>query len=164
MRQLLAPIVRHTIHTLWHSSRGSWRIERSLGGLSKRSHTTIAASNEESVTVVFIDQNDKQIEVTVPIGTTILEAAHKNHVELEGACDGCMACSTCHVILDEDIYEALPEPEEEELDMLDLAPCLTNTSRLGCQIKLNASHQGMKIYLPKLTRNFYVDGHVPMPH
>ncbi|KAK1441767.1 beta-grasp domain containing protein [Babesia gibsoni] len=116
------------------------------------------------VTLVFVDHDDQDIEVTVPVGTTVLEAAHQNNVELEGACDGCMACSTCHVIFDEDVYNRLPEPAEEELDMLDLAPCLTNTSRLGCQIKLDKSHQGIRIQLPKLTRNFYVDGHVPQPH
>ncbi|GFE55390.1 adrenodoxin-type ferredoxin [Babesia ovis] len=126
--------------------------------------TNIAKQDTGSVTFLFVNQEDREIEVTVPIGTTILEAAHKYNVELEGACDGCMACSTCHVIFDEEVYDALPEPEEEELDMLDLAPCLTNTSRLGCQIKLDESHQGIKVRLPKITRNFYVDGHVPAPH
>ncbi|KAK2197155.1 bifunctional 2Fe-2S ferredoxin-type iron-sulfur binding domain/Adrenodoxin/2Fe-2S ferredoxin-like superfamily/Beta-grasp domain superfamily [Babesia duncani] len=116
------------------------------------------------VSFTFINTCDKEIKVTVPIGTSILEAAHMNEVELEGACDGCMACSTCHVIFDEAVFETLPEPEDEELDMLDLAPALTPTSRLGCQIKLDKSHQGIVVRLPKITRNFYVDGHVPLPH
>ncbi|EDO05743.2 2Fe-2S iron-sulfur cluster binding domain family protein [Babesia bovis T2Bo] len=126
--------------------------------------TNIAKQNGDSVTFVFINADDCEIEATVPVGTTILEAAHQYNVELEGACDGCMACSTCHVIFDQETYDALPEPEEEELDMLDLAPCLTNTSRLGCQIKLCPSHEGIRVRLPKITRNFYVDGHVPAPH
>ena len=62
---------------------------------------------------------------------------------LVGACDGSLACSTCHVILEQSHYDALPPPEEEEEDMLDLAFGLTDTSRLGCQIKIDASMKGM---------------------
>ncbi len=83
---------------------------------------------------------------------------------LLGACGGVCACSTCHVILEPDIFNSLPEPSEEEEDMLDLAFGLTGTSRLGCQIKLEKRHDGMKVQLPAATRNFYVDGHVPQPH
>ena len=53
-------------------------------------------------------------------------------MDLEGACEASLACSTCHVILEEGIYEGLPEAEEEEEDLLDLAYGLTYTSRLGC--------------------------------
>ena len=81
-----------------------------------------------------------------------------------GACGGVCACSTCHVILEGKVYNNLPEPSEEEEDMLDLAFGLTSTSRLGCQIILDKSHEGMTIQLPSATRNFYVDGHVPKPH
>ena len=66
------------------------------------------------------------------IGESILEVAHNNQVELEGACESSLACSTCHVILDNSIYDSLPEAVEEEEDMLDLAYGLTHTSRLGC--------------------------------
>ena len=58
----------------------------------------------------------------------------------------------------------LPEAEDKEEDMLDLAWGLTSTSRLGCQIELTEEMEGMVVQLPKATRNFYVDGHVPEPH
>lgn len=164
MRHLLAPLFMNRLYRRWNIRSSVCNVMRQNPVRTRRFHTTIASDDAETVTLVFVDHDDQDIEVTVPVGTTVLEAAHQNNVELEGACDGCMACSTCHVIFDEDVYNRLPEPAEEELDMLDLAPCLTNTSRLGCQIKLDKSHQGIRIQLPKLTRNFYVDGHVPQPH
>jgi len=61
------------------------------------------------------------------------------------------------VVLEEPIYEKLPEPEEEEEDLLDLAYGLTLTSRLGCQVKVTRGMEGMTVKLPSATRNFYVD-------
>ena len=68
-----------------------------------------------------------------------------------------MACSTCHVVLEERIYDSLEPAVEEEEDLLDLAYGLTLTSRLGCQIKVNKDMEGMTVRLPSATRNFYVD-------
>lgn len=65
-----------------------------------------------------------------------------------GACDGSLACSTCHVVLSQEVYDALPPPDEEELDMLDLAFELTDTSRLGCQIQLDKSLEGIRVTVP----------------
>ncbi|UVC49369.1 adrenodoxin-like ferredoxin [Theileria orientalis] len=131
-------------------------------------NTLIKAGNRNFTTNNLINisfiQYDEEINVSVPVGISILEAAHRNNIEIEGACDGCMACSTCHVILDENVYNALPEPAEAEMDMLDLAPCLTPTSRLGCQVILNENHDGIRIKLPRMTRNFYVDGYTPSHH
>ncbi|RDX45580.1 ferredoxin, partial [Lentinus brumalis] len=69
-------------------------------------------------------------------GDDILSIAHEHDIDLEGACEGSVACSTCHVILDPESYEKLPEPEDDENDMLDMAFGLTDTSRLGCQVHL----------------------------
>ncbi|XP_014662988.1 PREDICTED: adrenodoxin-like protein, mitochondrial isoform X2 [Priapulus caudatus] len=85
-------------------------------------------------------------------------------VELEGACEASLACSTCHVYIPYELLERLPEPKEAEEDMLDMAPALKDNSRLGCQIILNKDLDGMELTLPPMTRNFYVDGHVPEPH
>lgn len=74
----------------------------------------------------------EKVEVLARPGETLLEVAHNNHIELEGACEQSLACSTCHVILEESIYDNLPTPVEEEEDLLDLAYGLTLTSRLGC--------------------------------
>ena len=90
-------------------------------------------------------------------GESLLEVAHNNGIDLEGACEASLACSTCHVILDEPVYEALEEPCEEEEDLLDLAYGLTHTSRLGCQIFVTREMKEMNVRLPSATRNFYVD-------
>ncbi|XP_042784327.1 ferredoxin-2, mitochondrial isoform X2 [Panthera tigris] len=81
-----------------------------------------------------------------------------------GACEASLACSTCHVYVSEDHLDLLPPPDEREDDMLDMAPLLQENSRLGCQIVLTPELEGAEFTLPKITRNFYVDGHVPKPH
>ncbi|CDJ57640.1 ferredoxin, putative [Eimeria maxima] len=113
---------------------------------------------------VFVEEDGKETPVKVPEGCTVLEAAHSNNVPIEGACEGQCSCSTCHVILSDELFAALKTPTEEEEDMLDLAACLTDTSRLGCQIRVNSSFNGEKIRLPPMTRNFFVDGYKPSPH
>lgn len=90
-------------------------------------------------------------------GESLLDVAHNNGIELEGACESSLACSTCHVILESKIYDSLPEPVEEEEDLLDLAYGLTHTSRLGCQVKVTRAMENMTVKLPSATRNFYVD-------
>ncbi|KAJ8039874.1 Adrenodoxin-like protein, mitochondrial [Holothuria leucospilota] len=121
-------------------------------------------SEDEVVNVVFIDRDDVRHEVRGKVGDNVMYLAHRHEIDIEGACEASLACCTCHVILPEEYYEKLPEPEEEEEDMLDLAPFLTATSRLSCQIILTKDLEGMVISLPQATRNFYVDGHVPEPH
>ncbi|TBU21909.1 2Fe-2S ferredoxin-type domain-containing protein [Dichomitus squalens] len=91
-------------------------------------------------------------------GDDILAIAHEYDIDLEGACEGSVACSTCHVILDLDSYDKLPEPEDDENDMLDMAFGLTDTSRLGCQVRLTRELDGMTATLPAATRNMFVDG------
>ena len=106
----------------------------------------------ETVKINFICKGEK-IEIEVPVGTTVLEAAHNNDIELEGACEGSLACSTCHVIVDEKYYNELEEPSEDEEDMLDLAFGLTQTSRLGCQITMTKDLDGLTVTIPEETRN-----------
>jgi ferredoxin-2, mitochondrial len=118
-----------------------------------------------TVNVTFL-QPDGTTRITVParIGESLLETAHRNEIDLEGACEGVCACSTCHLIIPQKIYDALPEASENEEDMLDMAFGLTETSRLGCQIKVTSEMEGIVLEMPKATRNFYVDGHKPKPH
>jgi ferredoxin len=113
---------------------------------------------------VFVNRDGSRTNVTAPYGKSLLEVAHENNVELEGACEGSLACSTCHVILKPELFDELDEPSEREEDLLDLAPGLTDTSRLSCQIKVDHRLEGAEIKLPKTTINFYVDGHIPKPH
>lgn len=103
------------------------------------------------ITFVLKDNSEKTIDA--PVGLSLLEVAHKNDIDLEGACEGSLACSTCHVIVDEKFFNELPEATEEEEDMLDVAFGLTHTSRLGCQIKITEDLEGLKVKLPQATRN-----------
>jgi 2Fe-2S ferredoxin len=107
--------------------------------------------------IIFIMPDGSEKHVNAPNGISLLEVAHKNSVPLEGACEGSLACSTCHVIIDPAFYDQLPSATEDEEDMLDLAFGLTHTSRLGCQIMMNDSLEGLKVTVPGATRNMMVD-------
>ncbi|MAE43402.1 MAG: 2Fe-2S ferredoxin [Magnetovibrio sp.] len=106
--------------------------------------------------ITFIDPEGTPHEVDAPEGLSVLEIAHRNDIDLEGACEGSLACSTCHVIVDENWYGQLDEACEDEEDMLDLAFGLTHTSRLGCQIKITKERDGLVVTLPAATRNMMV--------
>ena len=103
--------------------------------------------------MTFIERDGTRREVDAPVGLSVLEIAHKHGVDIEGACEGSLACSTCHVIVDTDWYEMLKEASEDEEDMLDLAFGLTQTSRLGCQIIMTEELDGLTVKLPQATRN-----------
>ncbi|GLI64259.1 hypothetical protein VaNZ11_007461 [Volvox africanus] len=119
----------------------------------------------ETVAITYIDKEGKEHTVAAPLGKNLLEVAHDNEIDLEGACEGSLACSTCHLIFEsEDYYKKLPEATEDELDMLDLAFGLTDTSRLGCQVIVTKGMDGARVRIPAASRNFYVDGHKPKPH
>lgn len=107
--------------------------------------------------LVFILTDGTRQEVEAPLGLSVLEIAHQNHISLEGACEGSLACSTCHVIVDPEYYSQLDEASEDEEDMLDLAFGLTHTSRLGCQIKMTPELDGLVVTIPSATRNMMVD-------
>ena len=103
--------------------------------------------------MVFIERNGARREVDAPLGLSVLEIAHKNDIDIEGACEGSLACSTCHVIIDPEWYDLLKEASDDEEDMLDLAFGLTTTSRLGCQIIITEELDGLTVRLPSSTRN-----------
>ncbi len=103
--------------------------------------------------VIFIERDGSRREVDAPLGLSVLEIAHKNGIDIEGACEGSLACSTCHVIVDPEWYDLLKEASEDEEDMLDLAFGLTATSRLGCQIIITEELDGLVVRLPTSTRN-----------
>jgi 2Fe-2S ferredoxin len=103
--------------------------------------------------MIFIERNGMRREVDAPIGLSVLEIAHRNDIDLEGACEGSLACSTCHVIVDPEWFDLLKDPTEDEEDMLDLAFGLTRTSRLGCQILITEELDGLTVTLPQGSRN-----------
>lgn len=104
--------------------------------------------------VTFVDKEGDEHKFAVCEGDNLLDIAQANDVEMEGACGGSCACSTCHVIVTDDaLYDRIPEPEDDENDMLDLAFGLTETSRLGCQVKMSKELDGLVVKLPSMTRN-----------
>ncbi|HEY7600417.1 MAG TPA: ferredoxin family 2Fe-2S iron-sulfur cluster binding protein [Candidatus Limnocylindrales bacterium] len=107
--------------------------------------------------MTFIKTDGSRLDVDAPLGLSVLEIAHRNNIDLEGACEGSLACSTCHVIVDPDWYELLPTASEDEEDMLDLAFGLTQTSRLGCQLIITEELDGLTVSLPAGTRNMMSD-------
>jgi len=98
--------------------------------------------------VTFIEKDGNKLVVDAPIGLSMMEIARKNNIEMEGACGGCLACATCHVIVHPDWFEKLKEKTEEEDDMLDLAFDLKTTSRLCCQLIMSEEFDGMVMALP----------------
>ena len=107
--------------------------------------------------MIFIEKNGNRKEVEAPVGLSVLEIAHENDVDIEGACEGSLACSTCHVIVDPAWFDKLPEPSEDEEDMLDLAFGLQATSRLGCQLIITEELDGLTVTLPAETHNYLLD-------
>jgi len=107
-----------------------------------------------SVKVTYVDSLHGPMTVTGQSGDNLLEVAHKHNIDLEGACGGELACSTCHLIFSPSWYEKTlaqcPKGEEED-DMLDLAWGLTDTSRLGCQCVLSAELDGIECHIPDET-------------
>merc|ERR1712012_190590 len=121
-------------------------------------------SDDEVVNIVYIDRDGDRHKVRGKVGDNVLYLAHRYHVEMEGACEASLACTTCHVYVGDAHVDVLPEADEKEDDLLDMAPFLKENSRLGCQIILTKEMEGMELTLPMATKNFYVDGHVPQPH
>jgi len=105
------------------------------------------------VTVTFRLANGEEKQVETETGVTVLQLAHELGIEMEGACEGNMACSTCHVIVDDKHFDTLPEATEEEEEMLDLAVGLKATSRLGCQIVIEEAMDGLILDVPAEHRN-----------
>lgn len=103
--------------------------------------------------MTFVHPDGREQVCDAPEGLSVLEVAHRSMIDIEGACEGSMACSTCHVIVDEAWFDKLEEAVEEEEDMLDLTFGLKKTSRLGCQIKMTADLDGLRVTLPKEHRN-----------
>ncbi|CAE6388085.1 unnamed protein product [Rhizoctonia solani] len=148
---------------------------RTLAFTSIRSHNQVTRPEpgtglweimwDRSIKVHFKDSKGELLKtVECNEGDNILDLAHEHDIDLEGACEGSVACSTCHVILSPEHYDLLPEPDDEENDMLDMAFGLTDTSRLGCQVKLTPELDGLTATLPSATRNMFVDGAKPTKH
>ena len=98
--------------------------------------------------IIFYKEKGTRTEIEVQPGQTLLEVAREHDIDIEGTCEGNMACATCHLIIDKDWFSKLPKATEDEADMLDLVNGLTLNSRLGCQIKVTDDLDGLIVFLP----------------
>ena len=104
--------------------------------------------------IIFVlADGETQKKISAEQGETLLDLAHKGQLDVEGTCEGSLACSTCHMIIDENYFDMLPAPSDEEEYLLDLTFGLKPTSRLGCQVVVTEEADGMKVYLPEASRN-----------
>ncbi|XP_055637868.1 adrenodoxin-like protein 2, mitochondrial [Toxorhynchites rutilus septentrionalis] len=124
---------------------------RRIHSISRNLSTSQPNLQKDEVEITFVRSDGERIKAKGKIGDSLLDVIVNNQIDLDGfgACEGTLTCSTCHLIFSQADYDALPEkPGDEELDMLDLAFELTDTSRLGCQIMLNKNMQGMEVRVP----------------
>lgn len=101
-----------------------------------------------SIKLRFTDSQGNVTEGEGEVGQSLLEVGQALGMPLEGTCEGQMACSTCHVVVDAEWFDKLPEASEEEEDMLDFAAGVRRTSRLSCQIDLTEELDGLSVTVP----------------
>jgi len=114
-----------------------------------------SSTANEYINVRIIDRDEKLVNAKAKIGSNMLDVVLDNKLDIDGfgACEGTLACSTCHVILEKENYKTLPEPVDEENDMLDLAYGLTPESRLACQIIVEPRMKDWLFVVPKVNEN-----------
>ena len=98
--------------------------------------------------IVFVKSDGTEHNVSANDGVSVMEAGRDANLGIEGTCGGCLSCATCNVIVDPDWFAKTGGPSEDEEDMLDLAFGLTETSRLGCQLKMSAELDGIRLTIP----------------
>jgi len=117
-----------------------------------RSFQTSSLLRKEDISVTFVFPDGAKVDAKGKEGDNLLDIIINDNVEIDGfgACEGTLACSTCHLIFSQEVYDKLPEePTDEELDMLDLAYGLTDTSRLGCQVCISKALDGIEVSVPE---------------
>ncbi len=105
------------------------------------------------VTVRFVAADGAPREVEAAAGARLLDVAQAADQPLEGTCEGQMACSTCHVIVAPEDFDRLTPASADEDDLLDLAAHVTRTSRLACQIWLDAALESLTVRIPAEARD-----------
>lgn len=99
--------------------------------------------------MTFITATGERQDIEAPSGLSVMEIARRHDLGIEGACEGSIACATCHVIVDAAYADRLDQASAEEEEMLDLAVGVQPTSRLGCQIVLTEELDGLTVRLPE---------------
>ena len=99
--------------------------------------------------ITFLNRDGSEKVVEARDGLSVMEVAIDNDIDIEAACEGSLACATCHMVVEPEWYDKLDPPSEEEEDMLDLAFGLTRTSRLTCQIRVSDAIDGLRVRMPE---------------
>ncbi|XP_078619814.1 adrenodoxin-like isoform X1 [Branchiostoma floridae x Branchiostoma japonicum] len=156
---VLFPASARLLSGLRHFSRVSRATTTSLCRPQNHSLSTTARhfsqptprTEKAKVTVNYVMRDGSTVPVRTKVGENLLDIAIENDLDIDGfgACEGTLACSTCHLIFEQPIYDQLEEPTDEELDMLDLAFGLTDTSRLGCQVCVTKALDGLTVKVPE---------------
>ncbi|XP_073456671.1 adrenodoxin-like [Aquarana catesbeiana] len=117
----------------------------------RRDAKSSSGSTNENLTVNFINRNGETLTATVKEGESLLEVVIRHNLNIDGfgACEGTLACSTCHLIFDQKHFDQLSPISDEEMDMLDLAFGLTDRSRLGCQVCMTKAIDGLTVRVPR---------------
>lgn len=126
------------------------KVEQCLRAFS----TSLPIYKKEMLEITYETTDGKKFTVQGKEGDNLLDIVINNDVDLDGfgACEGTLACSTCHLIFKKEDFDRIEEPStDEELDMLDLAYGLTDTSRLGCQVCLTKALNGITVVVPEGT-------------
>ncbi|KAL8599098.1 hypothetical protein ACOMHN_007814 [Nucella lapillus] len=121
-----------------------------LDNRKNRFSSSAPKAKKETITLSFVKASGEVLKAKATVGDTLLDSVVDNDLDLTGygACEGTLACSTCHLILKQENYDQLPEPTDEENDMLDLAFDLQDTSRLGCQVTVTKEMDGWELKVP----------------
>ena len=100
--------------------------------------------------ITFIDHSGVARDVQVEEGHTLMEGARDAGIEaIYADCGGACACATCHVYIDPDWISRVGKKGELEAEMLEFAAAPTNEfSRLSCQVRIEAHHNGMTVTTP----------------
>ncbi|KAI4882929.1 hypothetical protein NFI96_027516 [Prochilodus magdalenae] len=111
----------------------------------------IHCSSGSKVLLHFVNQSGVKTSVSATEGESLLDVVINKNLQIDGfgACEGTLACSTCHLICEDAVYEKMEPKTDEEMDMLDLAYGLTKTSRLGCQVTVERWMDGMTVRVPQ---------------
>ena len=109
----------------------------------------LAGVCETMPNIILVKPDGSEHTIAVANGTTVMEAGRDANLGIEGTCGGCLSCATCHVIVDPAWFPKTGAPSEDEVDMLDLAFGLSETSRLGCQIEMSDDLDGLKVTIPE---------------
>lgn len=167
-------ITAGTVLSMVKSMAGRWEVgeDNGLIAMAKAVEQELALTQGKKVVKFFVsapsDDGDGSIIECEGLEGMSLKAVVEHGVGknaqvlgeyIECACDGIMACSTCHVYINEDWVERVGQPSENEQDMLDLAYNPRETSRLGCQLVLSPELDGLQLEIPRGANNLF--DHIP---